>query len=103
MSLDELWDRVRRIPRGRVMSYGELGRCLSTPATGRMVGRWMAQSPEDLPWWRVIGQDGRLPIGKRDPRLERDQRNLLNEEGVALLEDRVHPEAFWTPDEGESG
>ncbi|MEA2554218.1 MAG: methylated-DNA-protein-cysteine methyltransferase related protein [Fimbriimonadaceae bacterium] len=78
--LAELWTLVASIPRGRVASYGEVGRALSHPSSGYMVGRWMAQAPEGLPWWRVVGKNGELRTASRDPRLaELQMRHLLQE------------------------
>lgn len=93
MQLEELWQLVRDIPRGKVCSYGDLGRALHHPATGFMVGRWMAQCPEDVPWWRVVAKDGRLPINRRDPLMASEQARRLESEGVAL--DRIR-ECFVT-------
>ena len=85
---------VRAIPVGRVTSYGEVGRALRHPATGRMIGRWMAGCPQDVPWWRVVDKQGRLPIGKRDPHLEREQSELLADEGVEVKNQAVDMERY---------
>ena len=45
--LAPLWGVVRSIPSGSVASYGAVGRALPNPATGYMVGRWMAACPAD--------------------------------------------------------
>ena len=37
--------------------------------TARMVGRVMATAQRDVPWWRVVGHDGRLPPGLADEAL----------------------------------
>ena len=96
--LDELWAVVRSIPAGRVASYGAVGRALENPASGFMVGRWMASCPDGgVPWWRVVNKRGELPIAKRDPRLALDQRARLEDEGVAFEGDFISPEAFWEP------
>jgi methylated-DNA-protein-cysteine methyltransferase related protein len=96
--MDELFDLIRSIPRGRVCTYGALGSALKHPASGFMVGRWMAQCPEGIPWWRVIAKTGSLPIGKRDPYSEIDQRRLLEKEGVQFVNDLVDVEQFmWEP------
>lgn len=73
---------VRQIPRGRVASYGALGAHCNPPMSGYVVGRIMANAPDDVPWWRVIGKTGALPIHKRNPHLAKMQRRLLEEEGV---------------------
>lgn len=99
-ALDELWDLVRSIPRGRVGSYGTVGAALKNPASGYLVGRWMAQCPEGVPWWRVVAKTGALPIEKLDPYLEMDQRRLLESEGVIFVDDRVDYSAHaWDPSE----
>ena len=87
--LDDLWDLVRSIPPGRVATYGQLGRAMPHPATGRMVGRWMANCPNGIPWWRVVNARGDLPISKRDHTLAALQEELLEFEGVRLRNGRV--------------
>ena len=87
--LEELWELVRRIPPGCCAAYGSLGRALRNPASGFMVGRWMAQAPPDVPWWRVVAKNGRLPIHKRDPDLAHEQRRRLESEGVGFREGEV--------------
>ena len=91
--LEELWSLVASIPRGKVASYGEVGRALSTPSSGYMVGRWMAQAPGGLPWWRVVGKGGEMRTAQRDPQLAEIQRQYLLEEGVGLVDDRVEMSA----------
>lgn len=90
----ELLDRVRAIPHGRVTNYGALGASLSRPVSGVVVGRWLNSIPEDVPWWRVVGRDGRLPIWKKDPSLEDLQFARLEEEGVEIAAGKVH-EAYF--------
>ena len=81
----ELWETVRSIPSGRVASYGNVGRSLSSPTSGYFVGRWMADCPDDVPWWRVVAKDGRLPVWKKDPDLEVLQIQRLEAEGVGVV------------------
>jgi methylated-DNA-protein-cysteine methyltransferase-like protein len=96
--MEELWELIRSIPRGHVATYGSLGAALRNPASGFMVGRWMAQCPDGIPWWRVVAKTGALPIAKRDPYAEVDQRRLLEHEGVRFLEDRVEMDGqVWEP------
>lgn len=97
--LEELWEAVRRIPRGRVAAYGAVGRALAHPAPARTVGKWMARAPEGVPWWRVVGATGCLPIAKRSPILAAEQRSRLEGEGVTFEGDRVRAEFFVGADE----
>ncbi len=93
----ELLERVRQIPHGRVTNYGALGRDLSRPVSGVIVGRWLNGIPEDVPWWRVVGRGGRLPIWKKDPSLEALQAARLAEEGVEVVDRVVDARFFAEP------
>ncbi|MBV6457139.1 MAG: hypothetical protein HONBIEJF_00246 [Fimbriimonadaceae bacterium] len=93
--LEELESAIRRIPPGRVANYGEIGRMLERPLSGLLVGRMIRSASLDAPWWRVVGADGRLPLDKRGPEFGADQRQLLADEGVAMVEDRIPASFFW--------
>lgn len=93
--LEELWTLVRKVPPGRVASYGAVGRALRNPASGFQVGRWMAQCPEGVPWWRIVAQTGQLPVGKRDPFLASEQALRLQREGATITDGIVAPDCFW--------
>lgn len=89
--MQELYQFVKKIPRGRVMNYGQVGRSLKAPMPALHVGWAMAAAPEGVPWWRVVGKDGTLLIHKRDPVLAKLQRSHLESEGVEFDEQgRVH-------------
>lgn len=94
----ELYELVARIPVGRVCSYGLLGRSLSGPVSGVIVGKWMASCPPELPWWRVVAASGALVVASRSPHLAHEQRERLESEGVAFDGDAVRINAFlWVP------
>lgn len=95
------WDRVYRfvaqIPRGRVVTYGQLARAVRLRGGARSAGRAMAACPQGqgIPWHRVVGAGGRLLI--REP-LASLQRKLLESEGVRFTESRVDLRAHgWKP------
>jgi len=79
---------VKKIPRGRVMTYGQLAKALRLPGGARTAGRAMAASPngQGVPWHRVVGAGGRLLI--REPHASL-QRKLLETEGLKLAEKRI--------------
>ena len=79
---------VRKVPRGRVITYGQLARALRLRGGARTAGRAMAACPSGrgVPWHRVVGAGGRLLI--REP-LASLQRRLLESEGVRVVENRV--------------
>jgi methylated-DNA-protein-cysteine methyltransferase related protein len=85
---EEIYNVVRQIPAGKVMSYGQIGE--EVRATARTVGWAMANPPgEDIPWHRVVAADGYLSIGRRSPELAARQRHLLEQEEVAFLKTNV--------------
>lgn len=94
MDLELLWEVVRAIPVGRVMSYGDVGQALRNPMSGFLVGRRMRSSPSDVPWWRVVAKNGTLPVGKLDPHLECLQSQRLRQEGVEIQEGRIDMHRF---------
>jgi len=83
--LDLVHARVRLIPPGQVMSYGQVGDEVGCSA--REAGWAMNQAHGgDVPWQRVVGSDGYLRIGRRSPELMQEQRKLLEGEGVTFKE-----------------
>ena len=88
MSWDPVYRLVKRVPRGRVVTYGQIARALRLRGGARTAGRAMAASPsgKGIPWHRVVGPGGRLLIPKPYASL---QRKMLESEGVSILEGRV--------------
>jgi methylated-DNA-protein-cysteine methyltransferase-like protein len=78
---------VRRIPRGRVATYGEVALAAGKPRAARQVGYALAAlrgGAHDVPWQRVLGARprGHAGISLLDPVGAAVQRRLLEEEGV---------------------
>jgi len=82
----QIFDIVRAIPVGKVLSYGAVGKGSTPSISGYICGRIMQNVPSDVPWWRVVGKDGGLPIRKRHPELSIKQRTKLEAEGVEFDE-----------------
>ena len=72
------------LPLGEVITYGEVAAEAGRPGAARAVGRIMATSDAEVPWWRVVAADGRLAPGK-----EAEQRRRLRAEGVDVGDRRV--------------
>jgi methylated-DNA-protein-cysteine methyltransferase-like protein len=77
---------VRRIPRGRVATYGQVAAMLGVARGARAVGWALRALPEDeaarVPWHRVVGTGGRIsPRGGPGPEI---QRRRLRAEGVSF-------------------
>ena len=60
--VDAVLDVVRRIPPGRVMTYGDIAWALGSQAP-RAVGRVMALYGHAVAWWRVVPASGLPPQG----------------------------------------
>ncbi len=82
------------IPHGRVISYGALGARCEPPISGYVCGRVMGRVMDVAPWWRVVGKTGNLPIHKKGPERAREQRELLESEGVEFADDTIKREFF---------
>ena len=72
---------VRKIPRGRVITYGQIAAILGAPRAARAVGYAMRACPERLAWQRVINSRGQISARSE---VERPivQKLLLESEGV---------------------
>ena len=91
---DRVWDLVRRVPPGRVVTYGQVAALVNPPkgittrnylAFGpRWVGGAMARCPEDVPWHRVVNARGM--ISQRRSGGGSEQRLRLEAEGVVFDE-----------------
>ncbi len=71
------------IPRGRVMSYGQIAAILGAPRASRAVGYAMRACPENIPWQRVINGKGQISARSQ---VERPvlQKLMLETEGVCF-------------------
>jgi methylated-DNA-protein-cysteine methyltransferase-like protein len=81
---------VSAVPRGRVVTYGQVARLLGRARGARAVGwalRALHGSDTRVPWHRVLGQGGRISLGDRPSGLE--QRRRLRAEGVRFAGGRV--------------
>ncbi len=86
----QVWEIVRKIPRGKIASYGQIAKMLPLPAGvdgetflefgALWVSGAVAASPNDVPWQRVVNSKGE--ISERDGVAARRQRLLLQDEGV---------------------
>jgi methylated-DNA-protein-cysteine methyltransferase-like protein len=88
MNWDPVYKLVKNIPRGRVVTYGQLAKALRLAGGARTAGRAMAGTPRGagVPWHRVVGAGGVLLI--REPHASL-QRKLLESEGLELAEKRI--------------
>jgi methylated-DNA-protein-cysteine methyltransferase-like protein len=78
---ERVYAMVRGIPRGRVMTYGQIAELLGDGYTPRTVGFCMHSSPDGTPWQRVVNAQGKCSTGKIVLPHDKQQR-LLELEGV---------------------
>jgi methylated-DNA-protein-cysteine methyltransferase related protein len=82
---EAIWATVRKIPRGRVATYGRIAELAGLEGHARQVGYALHNLPEhsDVPWHRVVNAKGEI-----SPRSAGDshelQRMLLEAEGIAF-------------------
>ena len=82
----QILDRIRSIPPGRVTTYGDV-----CPGAPRRAGAILSACEDaTVPWHRVVRADGSLAKGER-------QRRRLEGEGVAFAGERVDMGAAWAP------
>jgi len=79
---EEVYEIVRLIPPGNVMSYGHIAKLCSRPLTARAVGWAMHDCPPDVPWHRVVNAVGLCSTDEATGGEPGRQRALLQAEGV---------------------
>jgi len=89
---------IRRIPRGRVCTYGNVADVAGLPRRARLVGTVLRQTPASrgLPWYRVINAGGRISLPAGSDAYQR-QRSKLEAEGVLFIGGRVDLERHGWP------
>jgi methylated-DNA-protein-cysteine methyltransferase related protein len=101
-TFEKIYRMVLRIPRGRVMTYGQIARLLEDRYSPRLVGWAMHATPQDernIPWHRVINSRGGISTGRvviQEPEL---QRWMLEAEGV-IFDEHGHCDLSvyqWSP------
>ncbi|MGD9561822.1 MAG: MGMT family protein [Pyrinomonadaceae bacterium] len=78
---DGVYKLVKRIPKGRVMTYGQIAGILGEGYTARTVGYVLHGAPDDVPWQRVINAQGKCSTGRLTIPINLQQ-EILESEGV---------------------
>ena len=101
---ERVFQIVRRIPSGRVMTYGQLAEILGEGYTPRTVGFVMHSADESVPWQRVINSQGACSTGRVIVPPDLQQRMLVSEGVVFNEKGRCDLGRYrWTPEEYEAG
>lgn len=85
-----IFEVVASVPRGRVITYGQVAELAGIARGHRVAARAMRHCPPKLPWHRVLG--------KKDAR--RAKINILDPEGAALQRKRLRTEGIAVDDNG---
>ena len=94
----EFYAVIRRVPRGRVATYGQIARLAGYPGHARQVGYalFALESSTTVPWQRIINAAGRISLKPFAGGIS--QRLLLEKEGVRFNGERVSLTTYgWRP------
>jgi methylated-DNA-protein-cysteine methyltransferase-like protein len=85
-SRERIYAEVRKVPRGKVATYGQIASLAGLDGQARQVGYAMAAVPSSsaVPWHRVINAQGRVSMRSEGPGGTIIQQQLLEREGVVF-------------------
>lgn len=85
-----VWQVVQGIPRGHVLTYGDVARLAGRARWARKVSQAMRRTPKGvaLPWHRVVNAQGKISFPE-DSRGYREQKDRLEGEGIVFLDGRI--------------
>lgn len=88
LTYEQIYEVVRRVPRGRVATYGQVAALAGLAGHARQVGYALSALDDDsgVPWHRVINARGEVSR-RAEPGGERAQIVLLEREGVTFDDD----------------
>lgn len=90
-----VWSVVQGIPRGHVLTYGEVARLAGMSRAARRVSLAMRRAPKsmELPWHRVVNAQGKISFPEDSSGFRR-QKDRLESEGVVFLKGKIDLERF---------
>jgi methylated-DNA-protein-cysteine methyltransferase-like protein len=90
-----VWQVVAGIPRGHVLTYGEVARLAGMSGAARRVSQALRRAPRGmkLPWHRVVNAQGKISIPADSPGY-REQKDRLEQEGVVFLKGKIDLERY---------
>lgn len=96
----DVYDLVAQIPKGRVMTYGQIAALCGSPRSARIVGQVAHWGPLELPWQRVVNKSGGLAGGYTTGGREAHKRDL-EADGVEVSDDFTVDvdRLIWWPEE----
>jgi len=100
-TFEKIYEQVKRIPRGKVASYGQIALLAGNPRWSRVVGYALHSNPdpEHIPCHRVVTKDGKISSAFAFGG-ENMQRQFLMSEGVIFVDSTTvdMENCMWHPD-----
>lgn len=96
----QILEVIALIPYGKVASYGQIAKLVGLPKHARLVGYVLKHLDREsmIPWYRVINSQGKISVTRINEKGENVQQNLLEQEGIYLLNGKVNLKVFgWQP------
>lgn len=94
---ESVWQMLSIIPYGKVSTYGRVAKLIAYPQNARQVGQLISRLPvtTKLPWYRILNSQGKISM--RPGSGPGQQRQLLEDEGVIFINDRVSLTQYGWP------
>ncbi len=93
MLAEKVYVLCKKIPKGKVTTYGELGKALNTKAY-QAIGQALRKNPHapQVPCHRVVSSTGHLHgfKGKKDASTLKEKRTLLEKEGILCEKNKIN-------------
>jgi len=85
---EEVLAIIKSIPKGKVMTYGQIAACAGNPWGARQISRILSSMSKkyDLPWHRVINSKGEISLKGEEYLL---QMSLLSDDGVKIVDGKI--------------
>jgi methylated-DNA-[protein]-cysteine S-methyltransferase len=85
---EDVYDLLRKIPAGKVSTYGDLAKALGNPSASRTIGRILGKNPNPIqvPCHRVVMSDGKLGGYMHGIEIKRE---LLKKEGISFMNEKT--------------
>ena len=86
---EEVLAIIKSIPKGKVMTYGQIAACAGNPWGARQISRILSSMSKkyDLPWHRVINSKGEISLKGEEYLL---QMSLLSDDGVKIVDGKIN-------------
>jgi len=82
---EKVYEVVKTIPKGKVLTYSDIAKILNNPKASRAVGYALNNLKDNsIPWHRVVNKKGEISIKQKAI-----QRELLEKEGIEFVDDKI--------------